>query len=124
MKVHEFQGKQIFRKAGVTVVEGKVAKTPDEAAAAFSDLGGAIAVVKSQIHAGGRGKGTVLDNPKQHGVQLVKSADEARSVAARLLGKKLVTIQTGPAGQTVNQVYVEAGCDIARELYLGERFRL
>lgn len=119
MKIHEFQGKQIFRKAGVAVVEGRVAKTPDEAASAFEELGGSIAVVKSQIHAGGRGKGTTLENPDQHGVQLVKSADEAKTVASNLLGNKLVTIQTGPAGQTVNQVYVEAGCDIARELYLG-----
>ena len=119
MKIHEFQGKQIFGSAGVAVVEGRVAKTPDEAAAAYDELGGSIAVVKSQIHAGGRGKGTIKDNPDQHGVQLVKSADEARSVAANLLGKELVTIQTGPDGQTVNQVYVEAGCEIARELYLG-----
>jgi len=119
MKIHEYQGKQLFRQAGVPVLEGIVAKTPDEAATAYNTLGGKIAVVKSQIHAGGRGKGSVIDNPKQKGVVLVKSADEARAAAAGLLGRKLVTIQTGPEGQTVNQVFVEAGCDIARELYLG-----
>ena len=76
-------------------------------------------MVKSQIHAGGRGKGTFIENSEQHGVQLVKSADEAREAAAGMLGNRLVTIQTGPAGKTVNQVIVEAGCDIARELKVG-----
>ncbi|MGI8981229.1 MAG: ADP-forming succinate--CoA ligase subunit beta [Pirellulaceae bacterium] len=119
MKIHEFQGKDILRKAGVAVLRGKVARSPDEAAAAFKELGSPISVVKAQIHAGGRGKGTVLDNPAQRGVQLVKSADEAAKVAKGLLGKTLVTIQTGPEGKTVNQVFVEEGCKIARELYLG-----
>ncbi|TWT82521.1 Succinyl-CoA ligase [ADP-forming] subunit beta [Planctomycetes bacterium CA13] len=119
MKIHEFQGKQLFRQAGVPVLEGHVARTADEAAAAFKKLGGSIAVVKAQIHAGGRGKGTVIDNPTQKGVVIVKSAEEARAAAAGLLKKKLVTIQTGPEGKTVNRVFVEAGCDIARELYLG-----
>ena len=96
-----------------------VARTPEEAEAAFKELGGPIAVVKAQIHAGGRGKGTTKENNKQHGVQLVKSAAEAAQVAMALLGNHLVTIQTGPAGQTVGQVLVEEGCDIARELYLG-----
>ncbi|MEC9189378.1 MAG: ADP-forming succinate--CoA ligase subunit beta, partial [Planctomycetota bacterium] len=77
------------------------------------------AVVKAQIHAGGRGKGTVIGNDQQHGVELVRSAEDAKRVAGNLLGQKLVTIQTGPEGQTVNQVFVEAGCAIARELYLG-----
>jgi succinyl-CoA synthetase beta subunit len=108
-----------LREAGVAVPPGIVATTPEEAAAAFKELGGKLAVVKAQIHAGGRGKGTIEDAPEQHGVQLVKSADEAATVAGRLLGKKLVTIQTGPEGQTVHRVLVEAGCDIARELYLG-----
>ena len=76
-------------------------------------------MVKAQIHAGGRGKGTIKDNPKQRGVQLVKTREEAATVAAHLLGKELVTIQTGPEGKTVQQVLVEEGCDIARELYLG-----
>jgi succinyl-CoA synthetase beta subunit len=119
MKIHEFQAKEILRKAGVAVPRSIVARSPDEAAKAFNELGGKLAVVKAQIHAGGRGKGTVKTNPKQRGVQLVKSADEARQVAEALLNQPLVTIQTGPEGQTVRQVLVEEGCDIARELYLG-----
>ncbi|HEX3871525.1 MAG TPA: ADP-forming succinate--CoA ligase subunit beta [Pirellulales bacterium] len=119
MKIHEFQAKQLLRSAGVPVPEGRVAPTADEAAAAFSQLGGKLAVVKAQIHAGGRGKGIVKTKAQQHGVQLVRSPDEAATVAKNLLGNLLVTIQTGPAGQTVGQVLVEAGCDIARELYLG-----
>ena len=77
MKIHEYQGKQLFHQFGVKVLENRVSRTPEEAAAAFTELGGAIAVVKSQIHAGGRGKGTFIENSEQHGVQLVKSADEA-----------------------------------------------
>ena len=119
MKIHEYQGKELFRKSGVAVLDGHVARTPDEAAKAFETLGGKINVIKSQIHAGGRGKGTFKEHPEQHGVQLIKSADEARQVAERMLGNTLVTIQTGPEGKTVNQVFVESGCDIARELYLG-----
>lgn len=119
MKIHEYQGKQLFRKANVPVLDGHVARSSDEAADAFTKLGGAIAVVKAQIHAGGRGKGTLLENRDQHGVQLVKSAEEAAAVAGNLLGNHLETIQTGPEGAKVNQVFVEAGCDIARELYLG-----
>jgi succinyl-CoA synthetase beta subunit len=119
MKIHEYQAKELLRAAGVATPNNIVARTPDEAGQAFTKLGGALAVVKAQIHAGGRGKGTIKDDAKQHGVQLVRSADEARTVAAKLLGKKLVTIQTGPAGQTVGRVLVEAGCEIARELYLG-----
>jgi len=119
MKIHEFQAKQILRDAGVAVLPGIVAASREEAAQAFRDLGGAIAVVKSQIHAGGRGKGTALDNPAQHGVQLVRSPEEAATVAGNLLGHRLVTIQTGPEGRTVHRVLVEEGCSIARELYLG-----
>jgi succinyl-CoA synthetase beta subunit len=119
MKIHEYQGKELFRKAGVPVLAGQVARTPEEAAAAYKQLAGSIAVVKAQIHAGGRGKGTVSEVPAQRGVQLVKSADEAAKVAKNLLGNHLVTIQTGPTGSKVNQVFVEAGCDIDRELYLG-----
>ena len=117
MKVHEFQAKEILRAAGVTVLENIVAKSPEEAASAFEKLGGSLAVVKAQIHAGGRGKGKTAGG--QAGVELVKSADDAQRVAKNLLGEKLVTIQTGSEGQTVRQVLVEAGCDIARELYLG-----
>jgi succinyl-CoA synthetase beta subunit len=119
MKIHEYQAKDLLRKAGVAVPQNFVATAPEEAAAAFKRMGGAIAVVKAQIHAGGRGKGTIQGNPQQPGVQLVHSADEAAKVADKLLGHKLVTIQTGPEGQTVRRVLVEAGCDIARELYLG-----
>ncbi len=119
MKIHEYQGKQLFAKAGIPVPPGIVAKTPDEAAAAFTQLGGQIAVVKSQIHAGGRGKGTFKEQPQQRGVVLVKSAAEAKENAARILGNTLVTIQTGPEGKKVNTIYVEGGLNIARELYLG-----
>jgi succinyl-CoA synthetase beta subunit len=119
MKIHEYQGKILFKRFGVKVLENQVCRTPDEAFHAFKDLGGPVAVVKSQIHAGGRGKGTFKENPGQHGVQLVKSADEAKKVAANMLGHHLVTIQTGAEGKCVNQVLVEAGCNIERELYLG-----
>ena len=119
MKIHEYQAKQLLAAAGVPVPNGIVARTPDEAAGAFKQLGTPVAVVKSQIHAGGRGKGTFKEHPQQRGVVLVKSADEARDNAARMLGKTLVTKQTGPEGKQVNVVFVEAGLDIARELYLG-----
>ena len=117
MKVHEFQAKQILGNAGVAVLDNVVCKSPEEAAAAFEKLGGSLAVVKAQIHAGGRGKGKTASG--QAGVELVKTAADAKRVAENLLGEKLVTLQTGPDGQTVRQVLVEAGCDIARELYLG-----
>jgi succinyl-CoA synthetase beta subunit len=119
MKIHEFQAKQLLREGGVTVPRGVVARSADEAAAAFREIGRPVAVVKAQIHAGGRGKGTVKTNPQQRGVQLVRSADEAAKAAGNLLGQPLVTLQTGPEGQIVRQVLVEEGCDIARELYLG-----
>jgi succinyl-CoA synthetase beta subunit len=119
MKIHEYQAKQLLAAAGVAVPRGIVAKTADEAAKAFQELGGALAVVKSQIHAGGRGKGRFKEHPDQAGVVLVKSADEARQNAARMLGKTLVTKQTGPAGKTVSTLLVEEGLKIARELYLG-----
>jgi len=119
MKIHEFQAKQLFADAGVAVLDHRVATTSEEAAKAFEELGSPIAVVKAQIHAGGRGKGTTKENPEQHGVQLVKSASEAQAVAEGLLGKTLVTVQTGEEGKVVNQVLIEQGCDIARELYLG-----
>ncbi|TWT40164.1 ADP-forming succinate--CoA ligase subunit beta [Botrimarina hoheduenensis] len=118
MKIHEYQAKQLFREAGIPVPEGIVAHSAEEAAAAFRQLGGSLAVVKAQIHAGGRGKGSIKGT-EQRGVELVRSAEDAARVAGALLGGDLVTIQTGPGGQTVNKVLVEAGCDIARELYLG-----
>ena len=119
MKIHEYQAKQLFREAGVVVPQGIVAKTAEEAAQAFETLGGPIAVVKSQIHAGGRGKGTFKESPKQRGVVLVKSAEEAAENAKRMLGHTLVTIQTGDEGKLVNTLFVEQGLKIARELYLG-----
>ncbi len=119
MKIHEYQGKALFADYGVAVLKHAVAGTPEDAAQAFHNLGGGLAVVKAQIHAGGRGKGTFIEHPEQRGVQLVRSADEAQQVAARMLGKTLVTIQTGPQGKKVNQVLVESGCNIAREFYLG-----
>ena len=119
MKIHEYQAKQLFRAAGVAVPQGIVATSAEEAAKAFETLGGPIAVVKSQIHAGGRGKGTFIEEPKQRGVVLVKSAAEAADNAKRMLGNTLVTIQTGDEGKRVNTLFVEQGLKIARELYLG-----
>jgi succinyl-CoA synthetase beta subunit len=119
MKIHEYQAKQLLANAGVAVPRGRVAKTADEAAKAFEELRGKLAVVKSQIHAGGRGKGRFKEHAEQAGVVLVKSAAEARQNAARMLGKTLVTKQTGPAGKMVNVLLVEEGLAIARELYLG-----
>ncbi len=118
MKIHEFQAKQLFAKAGVPVPQGIVAKTPEDAEKAYAELGTAVCVVKSQIHAGGRGKGRFKEHPDQPGVVLVKSAEEAQENAARMLGSTLVTIQTGEEGKQVNTLYVEQGLDIARELYL------
>jgi succinyl-CoA synthetase beta subunit len=111
MKVHEYQGKEILRKFGVTTPDGRVAFTVDEAVAAAEELGGSIWVVKAQIHAGGRGKGG--------GVKLARSLDEVRTHAEAILGMQLVTHQTGPEGQQVRRLYIEQGCDIARELYVG-----
>jgi succinyl-CoA synthetase beta subunit len=111
MNLHEYQTKQVLSKYGIPTLPGRVAETPDQAAEAFRAVGSPVAVVKAQIHAGGRGKGG--------GVKLVRSAEEARDFAAKLLGKPLVTPQTGPQGRVVRKVLVEAGCDIARELYLG-----
>ncbi len=119
MKIHEYQAKQLLRESGVRTPRGIVAATAASSAAAFRELGGPLAVVKAQIHAGGRGKGSIKTNPQQRGVQLVRSADEAAKAAGGLLGQPLVTLQTGPEGQVVRQVLVEEGCDIARELYLG-----
>ena len=85
MKIHEYQGKDLLRAAGVAVPRGIVVRTADEAAAAFEELGGEMVVVKSQIHAGGRGKGRFIEEPEQSGVVLVRAADEAREHAARML---------------------------------------
>ena len=108
MKIHEFQAKQILRQAGVTVPRSLVATTAEEARGAFEELGSTLAVVKAQIHAGGRGKGTIKTNPKQHGVELVRSPDDAARAAANLLGQPLVTLQTGPDGQIVRRVLINS----------------
>jgi succinyl-CoA synthetase beta subunit len=119
MKIHEYQAKEILRNSHVAVPLGIVAGTAEEAADAFDQLGGELAVVKAQIHAGGRGKGTVKECPQQRGIQVVHGREEAAAAAANILGNTLVTIQTGPEGKTVHRVLVEQGREIARELYLG-----
>jgi len=111
VNIHEYQAKEILRRYKVNVPRGKVAATPAEAEAAAKELGGPICVVKAQVHAGGRGKGG--------GIKLAKSPAEAKAIAEKMIGMKLVTHQTGPEGKEVHKVYVEEGCDIARELYLG-----
>jgi len=111
MNIHEYQAKEILRKYGVAVLSGKVATTPEEAEAAARELGGGLCVVKAQIHAGGRGKAG--------GVKLAKDPQAVREYAAAMLGKKLVTHQTGPEGKAVQKVFIEQGCDIAKEYYLG-----
>ncbi len=111
MNIHEYQAKEILRKNGVAVLDGRVAATPDEAEAAARELGGGLCVVKAQIHAGGRGKAG--------GVKLARTPQEARAHAAALLGTTLVTHQTGPEGKEVQKVFVEQGCDIDQEFYLG-----
>jgi succinyl-CoA synthetase beta subunit len=119
MNIHEYQAKDLLRGYGVAVLDGHVAWTPDEAAAAAAKLPGPVYVVKSQIHAGGRGAGRFADDPNgKGGVRLARSADEVRTAAEAMIGHTLVTKQTGAAGRRVNRVYVEAGCDIKRELYL------
>ncbi len=119
MNIHEYQAKELLRKYGVAVPDGKVAYTPAEAVTAANELGGPVWVVKSQIHAGGRGAGRFKDNPDGGGgVRVVKSVDDVKTSAAEMLGQILVTKQTGDAGKEVKRIYVEDGCDIARELYL------
>ena len=119
MNIHEYQAKELLRRYGVPVLDGHVATTPEEAEAAARKLPGPVWVVKSQIHAGGRGKGRFKEDPDgKGGVRVVKSVEEAKAEAAKMLGKTLVTKQTGEAGRVVSRVYVEAGCDIKREIYL------
>jgi len=110
MNLHEYQAKQLFARYGVPVTRGEVATTPAQAAAAVGRLGGTLWVVKAQVHAGGRGKAG--------GVKLAQSVDEVRAAAAAMLGSRLTTKQTGSAGLPINQVFVEVGTEIDRELYL------
>src|SRR5690554_1985224 len=122
MKIHEYQAKELLRDAGVPVPLSQVAFTSEEAKAAATDLidrtGIEVVVVKSQIHAGGRGKGRFEEHPELGGVKVVKGAQAAKDVAEQMLGNVLVTIQTGPEGKQVQRLLVEQGMDIAQELYL------
>ncbi|QIW79820.1 ADP-forming succinate--CoA ligase subunit beta [Bacillus tequilensis] len=111
MNIHEYQGKEVLRKYGVSVPEGKVAFTAEEAVEKAKGLSSSVYVVKAQIHAGGRGKAG--------GVKIAKSADEVKAYAEELLGKTLVTHQTGPDGQVIKRLLIEEGCDIKKEYYVG-----
>jgi succinyl-CoA synthetase beta subunit len=125
MNIHEYQAKTLLKKYGVAVPRGGVAYTPAEAEQVAKDLGGPVWVVKSQIHAGGRGAGRFMkadgtvDQAGKGGVRVVKSVAEVVENTKAMLGHVLVTKQTGPAGKEVKRIYVEEGCDIKRELYLG-----
>src|ERR1700761_4868968 len=120
MNIHEHQAKAVLAEFGVAVPRGFAAFTVDEAVQAAEKLGGPVFVVKSQIHAGGRGKGRFegLGPDAKGGVRVVKSVDEVKTNAAEMLGRVLVTHQTGPKGKTVNRLYIEEGAAIAKELYL------
>ncbi|HVI21250.1 MAG TPA: ADP-forming succinate--CoA ligase subunit beta [Bacillus sp. (in: firmicutes)] len=111
MNIHEYQGKEILKKYGVSVPNGKVAFTVEEAVEAAKELGTDICVVKAQIHAGGRGKAG--------GVKVAKNLEEVRTYANEILGKTLVTHQTGPEGKEVKRLLIEEGCDIKKEYYVG-----
>ena len=120
MNVHEYQAKELLGAQGILVPAGHAALTVEEAVAAAAKLPGPLYVVKAQIHAGGRGKGRFKELPEtaKGGVRLAKSEDEVRTNAEEMLGKTLVTIQTGPEGKQVNRLYVTDGVDIAKEYYL------
>jgi succinyl-CoA synthetase beta subunit len=111
MNIHEYQGKELLRQYGVAVPQGKVAFSVEEAVEAAKQIGTAVVVVKAQIHAGGRGKAG--------GVKVAKSIDEVREYASQILGKTLVTHQTGPEGKEVKRLLIEQGCDIKKEYYIG-----
>ena len=118
MNIHEYQAKNLLRKFDVAVPRGAAARSVSEAASAAQELGGPVWVVKSQIHAGGRGAGRFKDDPDgKGGVRVVKSVEEVKASANQMLSHILVTRQTGPAGKEVKRIYIEEGCDIARELY-------
>src|SRR5919112_977901 len=120
MNIHEYQAKELLAKFGVPVPAGYPAMSVEEAVAAAQKLPGPLWVVKSQIHAGGRGKGKFkeLGSDAKGGVRLARSIDEVREQAAEMLGKTLVTVQTGPAGKKVQRLYITDGVDIAQEFYL------
>jgi succinyl-CoA synthetase beta subunit len=120
MNIHEYQAKALLKRYGVVVPRGGVAFSPAEAEKVANELGGPVWVVKSQIHAGGRGAGRFQNNPDgKGGVRVVKSVADVVSNAGEMLGQVLVTKQTGPSGKEVKRLYIEEGCDIKRELYLG-----
>ncbi|OCA82250.1 succinate--CoA ligase subunit beta [Bacillus sp. FJAT-27225] len=111
MNIHEYQGKELLKQYGVSVPKGKVAFTVEEAVDAAKELGSSVCVVKAQIHAGGRGKAG--------GVKVAKNLEEVRQYASEILGKTLVTHQTGPEGKEVKRLLIEEGCDIKKEYYIG-----
>ena len=123
MNIHEYQGKALLKAAGVPVLEGVHCMSVNEALDAYDRLGSKVVAVKSQIHAGGRGKGTMY-NPEnreevmQGGVKIAFSREEVETYATNILGNVLVTIQTGDEGKLVNNLYIESGCAIAHEYYL------
>jgi succinyl-CoA synthetase beta subunit len=110
MNIHEYQAKEVLRKFGVATLKGKLAHSPEEAVTAAKGIGGSIWVVKAQIHAGGRGKGG--------GVKVAKSLDEVSAFTEKMIGMTLVTHQTGPEGKVVQKVFIEQGCNIAKEYYV------
>ena len=123
MNIHEYQAKAIFRESGVRVQQGKHCTTVEQALSAYDSLGSEIVAVKSQIHAGGRGKGNLYDPESgelvlEGGVKVAFSRDEVEEYASKILGQRLVTKQTGPQGKIVNNLYVESGCAIEHEYYL------
>ncbi len=110
MNIHEYQAKEVLRKFGVATLKGKLAHSPEETVAAAKEMGGSVWVVKAQIHAGGRGKGG--------GVKVAKSLDEVSTYTKNIMGMTLVTHQTGPEGKVVQKVFIEQGCNIAKEYYV------
>ena len=120
MNIHEYQAKALLRSYGVPVSDGRAVTKAEDAKSAAGELGGPLWVVKAQIHAGGRGKGHFKEAEagEKGGVRLARSVGEAAEFAKQMLGRTLVTVQTGPAGKQVNRIYIEDGSDIARELYL------
>ena len=120
MNIHEYQAKAVLKEFGVPVSKGVPILKASDAEAAAKELGGPLWVVKSQIHAGGRGKGKFKEAAagEKGGVRLAKSIDEVKAFAEQMLGNTLVTVQTGPAGKQVNRLYIEDGSDIEKEFYL------
>lgn len=110
MNIHEYQAKEVLRRYGVATLRGKVANSAEEALKVAQDMGGNLWVVKAQIHAGGRGKGG--------GVKIAKTVEEVKTLAGKMIGMNLVTHQTGPEGKQVQKVYIEEGCNIAKEYYV------